>query len=300
MLQTHPTVAALRSTRAWACLRSFVAASKEHRLLGLAAETAFFSVLGIFPALLIAAGLLGMLDVIVGAALAAAVKEQLVSALNTVLTPEASPAVAAVAGLFENRRGSLLTAATATALVTLSGAFAVVIDTLNHAYGIPDGRTWWRRRLLGLAMGAGTMVFVVLALAVVVIGPLLGRGQELADVLGLREAFSFAWNVLRLPLLVAGLISWAAALFHLAPSRRYRWREAVPGAVLTTALRILASVGLHLYLVVAAEANPVLGAFGGGLIVMIWVYLLCLALLLGGELNALLYRETGPARDKQP
>jgi uncharacterized BrkB/YihY/UPF0761 family membrane protein len=33
---------------------------------------------------------------------------------------------------------------------------------------------------------------------------------------------------------------------------------------------------------------------------MIWVYLLCLALLLGGELNALLYRETGPARDKQP
>lgn len=42
-----------------------MAASKEHRVPGLAAETAFFAVLGIFPALLIAAGLLGMLDVIV-------------------------------------------------------------------------------------------------------------------------------------------------------------------------------------------------------------------------------------------
>jgi hypothetical protein len=55
-------------------------------------------------------------------------------------------------------------------------------------------------------------------------------------------------------------------------------------------LWIVASLGFHLYLTIAAGANPVIGAFGGGVIVMTWTYLLCLALLLGGEFNALLER----------
>ncbi len=64
--------------------RTFVSDSRENRLLGLAAETAFFAVLGIFPALLIAAGLLGVLDVVVGPDVAAGAKQQVVVALNTV------------------------------------------------------------------------------------------------------------------------------------------------------------------------------------------------------------------------
>lgn len=45
---------------------------------------------------------------------------------------------------------------------------------------------------------------------------------------------------------------------------------------------------LPLYLDVVAGSNPVLGAFRGGVIVMLWVYLLSLGLLLGGELNGVL------------
>lgn len=277
-----------------AFVRTFVMESKENRLLGLAAETAFFAVLGIFPALLIAAGLLGVLDLIVGPDVAAGAKQQVVAALNTVLTDDASAAVASVQNLFENRRGRLLTIATATALVTLSGAFAVVIDALNHTYDLAEGRGWVQRRLLGLAIGVVTMAVVVLALAALVVGPFLGQGQQLAELFGLGSAFSVAWNVLRLPVVVIGFVAWATALFHIAPSGRTRWRDSLPGALLTTALWIVASIGFHVYLVIAAGANPVVGAFGGGLIVMVWVYLLSVGLLLGGELNALLIRRRSP------
>ena len=149
---------------------------------------AFFAVLGIFPALLIAAGLLGVLDLFLSAEVAAGAKRQVVAVLNTVLNDDASAAVASVQNLFENRRGRLLTVATATALVTLSGTFAVVIDALNHTYDLAEGRAWLRRRLLGLAMGVVTMAVVVLALAVLVVGPFLGQGQQLADLLGLGGA----------------------------------------------------------------------------------------------------------------
>jgi membrane protein len=247
-------------------------------------------VLGVFPALLIAAGLLGLLDVIVSADVAAGARRQVIAALDAVLTDEAAPVVASVENLFFQRRGRLLTVATLGALVTLSGAFAVVIDALNDAYGATEDRSWVRRRLLGLITGVATVAAIVGALAVLVVGPLLGRGEELAHLIGLSTAFSFTWNVLRLPTVAVGLVLWTATLLHYAPNRAGRWRDALPGAVLSAGLWCAASIGFHLYLTVAAAVNPLLGALGGGIIVMIWVYLLCLALLLGGELNAALFR----------
>ena len=279
-----------RLRQAWRLTRRIASDSGEDRVLGLAAEMAFFAVLSVFPGLLIAIGLLGLLDVIIGPDLATAAKVQVVSVLEALLTERGAEAVAAIENLFERRRGELLTFATLGALVTLSGAFAVTVEALNLAYDVPEGRSWIRRRLLGLALGLTTVVAVVLALAALVVGPFLGTGQQLADLVGLGSVFSAIWTVLRLPVVVVGLVLWAAALYHFAPNQRSPWRAALPGAVLTTVLWVVASLGLHLYLAVAAGTNPVIGAFGGGVIVMMWAYLLCLALLLGGELNAVLER----------
>jgi membrane protein len=265
----------------------------DDRVPGLAAETAFFAVLSIFPGLVVAASLLGLLDVIVGEDLAARAENNVVSTLDLVLTDRASGAVSSIEDLFEQTRGEVLSVAAVTALGTLSGAFAVVINALNIAYDVKERRSWIRRRLLGLLMGVATMAVVALALTVLVVGPLLGHGEALADVVGLGGVFTFAWDVLRLPALVAGVVVWAASVFHYAPSRPARWRDALPGALATTVLWVVATAGLHVYLRVAAGANPVLGAFGGGAIVMIWVYLLSLALLLGGEVNATLDRGRG-------
>lgn len=176
------------------------------RLLGLAAETAFFVVLSIFPSLLIAAGLLGLLDSIVGADLAARAQDRVLSSVELVLADEASGAVRSIENLFEQTRGELLTVAAIGALVTLSGAFAVVIGALNVAYDTVEHRSWIRRRLLGLLMGSATVVVVALALAVLVVGPLFGRGEALADLVGLGDAFAFAWNVLRFPVLGVGAV----------------------------------------------------------------------------------------------
>lgn len=288
-MERHTVSAQARwPARGRAFARTFLAEVLDDRLLGLAGETAFFVVLSIFPGLLIAASLLGLLDVFIGADLAAQAQIRLVSGIDLILTEEASGAVGSIQALFEQTRGELLTAAAVGALVTLSGAFAVVINALNIAYDTKERRSWLRRRLLGLLMGIVTTMVVALALATLVIGPLFGLGEALAELVGLGAVFTAAWDALRLPLLALGVVAWTTTLFHYAPSRRTRWRAAVPGAVVTTALWLAASAGFHVYLRIVADGNPVLGAFGGGIIVMTWVYLLSLALLLGGELNGTL------------
>jgi membrane protein len=277
-----------RRRRAVAFARTFLGEVARDRLLGLSAETAFFAVLSIFPGLLVVVGLLGVLDVLVGAELAAQAQQQVVSGLALVLTDEASEAVRAVEQLFEERRGGLITAASASALVTLSGAFAIVVNALNLVHDTGESRSWIRRRLLGLLLALGSLLLLVVALAVFVVGPLFGRGEQLADVVGLGAAFTFVWDVVRLPVLAAVGLLWVTALLRYGPARRIPWRQALPGALLTGALWLLATAGFRLYLELVAQGNPVLGAFGGGAIIMTWVFLLSLGLLLGGELNGVL------------
>jgi membrane protein len=235
---------------------------------------------------------------VLGADVATEAQARVVDGLRLVLTDQASDAVRAVEDLFENPRGGLLTVATVGALVTLSGGFGVAINALNLAYDAEERRSFLRRRMVGLVLALGTLLLLVLSLTVFVVGPLLGRGEEIADLVGLGAVFTFTWDVLRLPLMVLVLIGWATTLYRVAPSRHIRWREGVPGALTATVLWVAASAALRLYLEVAADRNPVLGAFGGGVIVMLWVYLLSLALLVGGEINALLHERRGLVDDR--
>lgn len=271
----------------------------KDRISGLAAEVAFFGVLSIFPGLLMVVAGIGSVDAFVGSDLAVQSQRQIVDFLQLILTDEASAAIEAVEDLFQRGSDGILTAATLLALVGLSRAFAVLAGALNLAYDTEERRPWLKRRLLGLGLSIGTVAMTVLMLVMIVVGPLVGAGTEVARWLGMEEIFNSAWLILRWPAAFVALVAWATTLFHLAPSPpRPRWRDDLPGAILAAVLWLLVSLGLNIYLQVAADANPVYSVLGGGLILLIWLYLLSLSLLLGGELNPLLqnYRRSRSAR----
>lgn len=268
------------------------------RLLGLAAETAFFAVLTLFPALLVVAAVLGQLRVIIGGENARRVEQGVLDFLDTLLTDTASPAIDTVRGLFEGS-GNALTIAGLLALVSLSTAFSTLINTVNITYDVPETRGWWRRRWLGLLLGTGTVLTGALAVTLLVVGPLFGRAEDVVGRVGLDAEYSVLWAIARWPVAFLSLVLWATTMQHLTPARRARWRYDLPGGLLTALLWLGASAGLNLYLETVVRSSPIFGALGGGLILMTWFYLLCVALLAGGELNAiLLARRRHRARER--
>lgn len=269
----------------------------EDRVLGLAAEVAFFTVLSLFPGLLVAAGLLSYLEVLAGADVAARTQEQVTATLSQIFDNQANEVTSSVETILSGQYGGLLTIATIGAFVTLSGAWAVVIEALNYAYDIEEHRSWVQRRFLGLLLGAATAVVVVASLAVVVVGPLLGRGEDVADVVGLGPVFVWFWDAARFPTLFLLITAWLTFVFHVAPNRTTPWRASLPGALLTCTLWLLATLGFSVYVRIVAESSPLLGALGGGVILLTWVYLLSIALLLGGEVNAILHAHQLTADD---
>lgn len=257
------------------------------RLLGLAGEAAFFAVLTLFPALLVVASVLGQLGVLVGAQAARRVEGAVLEFLDRLLTDTARPAVDFVEQLF-NGSSNVLTLATLLALTSLSTAFSTLVNTVNIAYDVPETRGWWHRRALGLLLGIGSVLTGAVAVTVLVVGPIFGRGIDVVAKVGLDETYAVLWDLLRWPTAFGALVLWATTLQHLSPAHRHRWRQDLWGGLLTALLWLAASAGLNVYLTFVVPASPVLGALGGGLILMIWFYLLCVALLAGAELNAVL------------
>ncbi len=268
-------------------VREVINKADRDRLLGLAAESAFFAVLTLFPALLVVAAVLGQLGNVIGETNALRVEQAVVDFLDRLLTDTASGAISTVEDLFRTGTNTL-TIATLLALASLSTAFSTLVNTVNIAYDVPETRGWWRRRWLGLWLGVGSIITGALAVTLLVVGPIFGRAQGAVARVGLGPEYEFLWSALRWPVAFGSLVLWATTMDHLMPNRRTRWRYDLPGGLLTALLWLAASYGLNLYLELAVSSSSIFGALGGGLILMFWFYLLSVSLLAGAELNAIL------------
>lgn len=255
---------------------------------GLAAEVAFFGVLSIVPWLIVVAAAVGSLETLVGGDVAGDAKQLVTESLNRVLTDQADGAVTAVRELFEEERGGLLTIGALIAVWSSSRGFAAVIAALNLAYEVEEHRSWFAKRSRAVVLALGSIILATLLLVAFVAGPLLGGARSVAGLLGLRETFVVTWSWLRWPIALVLLVGWAALLYRVAPNHRVGWHETWRGALAAAASWLAASAGFGLYLQVAGSANPIFGALGGSLILLVWLYLLAIGLLVGGEVNSIL------------
>ena len=265
------------------------------RVTGLAGEIAYFTLLSLFPLLLVLASLLSSLDAVVGADVADKAEEAIVDGLSDVLTTEGDGLVSAVQQLFDRPSPGLLSLGLVFTLWAASRTFVAVVNALDVVFELEERRPWLKVRALGLLLTLGTVVMAVVLLALVLVGPLLGTGQDLAADLGISRGFGTAWEWLRVPVAAVVLIAWAATVYHVVPHRahRTRWRNDLPGALLAAAGAGLVTVGFRTYLDVAGGSNVVIGAVGGVLTAVLWIYLMAIVLLLGAELNdALAWRNS--------
>jgi membrane protein len=261
---------------------------RQDRVTGLAAEVAFFAMLGLFPTLLAIVATLGSLDALVGPELSAQAQNVVLGALDRVFTDDAGEVLEAVRSLFGERRPGILTLATLGALFAAARGFVGVIRALDEAYDLEERRTWLAVIPSAVVLALGSVLVAALMLATLVLGPLLGGGQQVAQAVGLGDAFAFFWELLRAPFAFLVLVLWATTLYRLAPDHSAAWLRQLPGALLASTTWLLVSLGFRLYLRVAANGNEVFGVLGGTLSLLIWLYLLGLGLIVGGELNAIL------------
>jgi membrane protein len=127
-------------------------------------------------------------------------------------------------------------------------------------------------------------VFIVISFGLVIIGPAIG--ERVAAWFSLGPAFTFAWNMLRWPVVFALVTLAIACIYYYAPDADQEWIWITPGSVLATSLWLLISIGFSFYVTNFASYNATYGAIGGVIVLLMWFYVSSLAVLVGAELNA--------------
>lgn len=248
-----------------------------------AAALSYYSILGVFPALIFLSAVMAYIplpnffeDVLVG--------------IGRVVPSGIMPVIYAILNDILGRNSTTwLSLGTLGTIWVVSSAFDEMIEALDAAYDVTDSRPFWKTRLLAVGLAATAGVLLMCAIAIMAIGP--GVGRWLAGRLSLSTAFVLLWPVIHWTIAVSFAVLAVAMIYFLAPNVKQRFRATLPGAFFSTACWMGLSYLLGIYFRYFENYNRTYGTLGGVMALMSWLYDAYFILLAGGELNAELAKE---------
>ncbi len=245
-----------------------------------AAALAYNFLFALFPLLLFLAALLGMMHL-------PSVKSYFRSPVSALIAPNLRKLIlSSISEASRFKSPALLSVGALGFVSAMSGALRQLINALNFAYRVSKPkRKPWKTVLLSVFLGIFLGVLIVLAEAVSTVGGDIIRWLSLAalhhrpsPIVG--EAgrwlvfFALMWFILTL-------------IYNWLPDDAGPFRWMTPGTLAAMVLWIVISLGFSLYAANFNHYNQTYGSLGVVILLMLYLYVLAFALLVGGEINAL-------------
>jgi membrane protein len=253
----------------------------RNRVTGLAAEAAFFAVLSLPPLIFALAGSIAYVFAQFSDTQVAEVKTTVLDLAGRALTPGAVNSIIkpTLDQVLQGGRYDVISIGFVLALWSGSRALNVFVDTITIMYGLGGRRGIVRTRVLSFMLYVLGMVTGVVTIPLVVAGPTL-VGKALPARLAFLE--SLYW-----PVVVVLCICFLATLYHVSVPVRTDWRHNLPGAVFTMFCWIFGSALLRAVLVGTAKGSTsIYGPLATPIAVLLWLYILSIAVLIGAAINA--------------
>lgn len=265
----------------WRITVTTVGSCLRHRVTGLAAEAAFFAVLSVPPLIFALAGAVGFVSERFTATQVEDVSNAVLEVSRQALTDRAVDRIIAptLQEVLDGGRYDVISIGFVLALWSGSRALNVFVDTITIMHGLGGHRGIVATRALSFVLYALAMVTGAVSIPLVVAGP------TLVDRV-LPERLDFV-NSVYWPVVLVLCICFLATLYHVSVPVRTNWSFNLPGAVFALFCWIAGSYTLRWVLTVtAAESRSIYGPLAAPIAVLLWLYLLALAVLIGAAVNA--------------
>lgn len=269
---------------AWLLLKDTVNSCIEYRILGLAAEAAFFTLLSLPPLLLGLIGLLGYVDDWTSTTTVASIEKNILSAVGTVLSDRGVNQIAKplLASVTHGGRPDVISLGFAIALWSGSRAVNVFVDTITVMYGLDGRRGIVATRLLAFLLYLIALLIGAVVLPLAVVGP--------DRVVALIPWGTAVVSVLYWPVVILLSIAFLTTLYHVSVPATSRWFEDVPGALVALGMWVVGSFLLRIYLTSTVEGPTIYGSLAAPIAVLLWIGISAFAVLVGAAVNAAIDR----------
>ena len=278
-------------------LKQAISSFQRHQMTDWGAAMTYYLVMALFPGLLIAVSILGLVG-----------EQSLVVDATRYLEDAGAPdtVVRAVRDSLETliessgtKAGFALLVGLAIGLNGASGAFGAAGRALNIVYALDEDRSFVRRKLVDVAWTVVVILLGVVALVSVFLGG--DVATDLFGTIGLGETAGSIWTYARWVVALVAMMVVFAIIYAFAPDlphRKFRWIS--PGSVLAVVIWLAASALFFFYVSNFSNYGATYGAFAGAVILLLWLYITSLAFLLGGELNGAIERAEMAGRAGPP
>ncbi len=188
--------------------------------------------------------------------------------------------------------GRLILSAACLSLFAGLGVMLSFMEGFRRAYRLPpESWTFWGRRARALMLVPIALVPLAVASLAIVFGHQIERwmidnaGHEL------RYIVVFFWRMVRWSVSFVAILAVLTALYHFGTRRTESWLWVAPGAIAGTIIWFPATLAYGWYVTTFANYTRLYGSFAAGIATLVWLYITCFSVLLGAELNGVLYWE---------
>jgi membrane protein len=253
-------------------------------LFRLSAEGAFWSALSTAPLLLALLGLVGFVGHWFGPDALSAVQDQVLTVLHGLFSSEVVDGLLEqnVSDMLNNGQADLVSVGFFISLWAGSSAVSSLVESITIAYGQYEVRHPVTERLFALGLYLLALIAGTLTLPLLAVGP-----EVLINLFpaGIRSQASDLITVFYYPALVVALVLMLATLYKVAPRHKHPWRRGIPGALLATAVFVVASLGLRIYVSYVYTHGLTYGALATPITFLLFYYMMSLAIVLGAQFN---------------
>jgi membrane protein len=267
--------------KTWRIVVATVGSCMRHRVTGLAAEAAFFAILSVPPLIFALSGSIGYVSDQFTAAQIDDVRRAVLDLASRALTERAVDRIISptINDVLEGGRFDVISVGFVLALWSGSRALHVFVDTITIMHGLGGHRGIIKTRALSFGLYVLAMLTGIVSIPLIVAGPSLVK-DWLPDQLDFL--MSFYW-----PAILVLSICFLATLYHVSVPVRTNWTFNLPGATFSLACWILGSYLLREFLTLtAADSRSIYGPLAAPIAVLLWLYLVAIAVLIGAAVNA--------------
>jgi membrane protein len=249
--------------------------SGEDDVLGASAELGYFFLLALFPMLIFLTSLIGFIPDL---------QASIFHELRRIAPSDAMRVVNdTMQDVVSKRGGGWLSFGILGTLWAASTGTAALIDTLNRAYEVKETRSYWKVRLIALALTIGLSLVVITGSAIIMLSDRLPAW--LGARLGISSGLLGWWTAVDYLLGLLLLALATGTIYRFGPDLKGKCRWITPGSIFAAVAAALASWLFSLYLRLAPSYSATYGSLGAVVVLMLWLYLIGLVILLGGEIN---------------
>ncbi len=172
-------------------------------------------------------------------------------------------------------------------LWSANAGMKAVFDALNIVYDEEEKRSFIKLNLMSLTFTLGAIVFILLAIAGIIILPIL------LDFLGLGSSIEWLLSLARWPVLLVVVVFGLSLIYRYGPSRdKAEWKWVTPGGVIAAVLWLAVSMLFSWYVASFGSYNETYGSLGAVIGFMTWIWISSTVVLLGAEINAEMEHQT--------